>query len=80
LPVWSLTERASREETFKDGWFHTGDIGERNAKGKIKIIDRRKNFFKLAQGEFVAYVGGEYCAVLFTLSITLECIETVQKV
>jgi long-chain acyl-CoA synthetase len=46
------------EETAKaidsEGWFHTGDICSVDEMGRFKIIDRRKNVLKLAQGEYIS--------------------------
>ena len=41
-------------ETITDGWLHTGDKGEVDAAGYLKITGRVKDIFKTSKGKYIA--------------------------
>lgn len=47
-------EKETKDSHTEDGWFMTGDIGEWTPTGALKIIDRKKNLVKTANGEYIA--------------------------
>ncbi|KAJ9311482.1 hypothetical protein DTO271D3_8282 [Paecilomyces variotii] len=47
-------EEETKSSFTEDGWFMTGDIGEFDKYGHLRIIDRKKNLVKTLNGEYIA--------------------------
>ncbi|AWG27025.1 AMP-dependent synthetase/ligase [Flavobacterium kingsejongi] len=49
-----LNDKEKTDEVLKDGYFCTGDIGEVDKDGFLKITDRKKEMFKTSGGKYIA--------------------------
>lgn len=47
-------DEETKEALTPDGWFKSGDIGEWDQNGHLKLIDRKKNLVKTLNGEYIA--------------------------
>jgi long-chain acyl-CoA synthetase len=65
----------------KEGWLHTGDIGVILPNMTLRIVDRRKNIFKLSIGEYVApekieniLINNDYISQIFVYGEPIESV------
>jgi len=78
-PGYYKNQEKTRELIDEYGWVHSGDIGEILPDGSLKIIDRKKNIFKLSIGEYVApekleiiYAESNFVSQIFVYGETLK--------
>ncbi|QEE25495.1 AMP-binding protein [Rhodanobacter glycinis] len=55
MGYYKLPEQTAHD-TLPDGFFHTGDLGEIDEQGRLRITGRVKDLFKTARGKYVAPV------------------------
>ncbi len=59
---WNEPEATA--QALRDGWLHTGDVGQLDEDGYIKITDRKKDFIKNSGGDMIAPANVESLLVL----------------
>merc|ERR1719361_166950 len=64
----------TRDVVTKDGWFKTGDIARWRPEGRLEIVDRKNNIFKLSQGEYIRpeFIQNVYGASRFETNIFVD--------
>lgn len=61
------------EEVLKDGWLHTGDLGEIDNEGYLKVTGRLNDSFKSSKGKFIIPSPLEYHFAVNT-NIEMVCV------
>jgi long-chain acyl-CoA synthetase len=54
MDAYYQNEEETKAAFTPDGWFKTGDIGEWDRNGHLKMVDRKKNLVKTLNGEYIA--------------------------
>ena len=57
LQGYFKNDAKTQEDVFEEGgkrWFKSGDIGEYDKNGNLRLIDRKKDLVKLQLGEYVS--------------------------
>ncbi|MDN6280016.1 MAG: AMP-dependent synthetase/ligase [Psychroflexus sp.] len=54
MKAYYKDEEKTKESLEDNGFFHTGDIGEIDSEGFLRITDRKKEIFKTSGGKYVA--------------------------
>jgi long-chain acyl-CoA synthetase len=69
----------TEEGLDKDGFYHTGDVAKILKGGRIKIIDRAENIFKLTIGEYMApekleniYIKSDFVSQIYIYGVSLK--------
>lgn len=47
-------QKGENEAAFRNGWFHTGDLGKLDAEGYLSITGRKKNLLKTSGGKYIS--------------------------